>query len=245
MALMPYEAPERGVESNPTALAGPVAHPILHRWRQVNASKAGLYAEEPDDSDPYTALATRERMIREDLGHDTAVLCSETLAGCVAYLESVLTDLARDPMQALVLDDLIDTARRLRARLDADLRNQHGPERGAPCPECGEANLVKRYDESDHTGASDTWRCPACRQWWSDADYRLRVADAYVATADRLTLPDMEVRTGIPGRTLRHWVLTGQVESCGRRQSDGKRLYRVADIETRRGRVSVATEVGK
>ena len=199
MALMPYEAPERGVESSPTALAGPVAHPILHRWRQVNAHKAGLYAEEPDDTDPYTALATRERMIREDLGHDRAVLCSETLAGTVAYLESVLTDLARDPMQALVLDDLIDTARRLRARLDADLRNQHGPERGAPCPECvqagaGSPRLIRKYGHwcerpdctREHTtdDSRDTWVCPYdTEHWWTHAAYTNYVEERATLTS--------------------------------------------------------------
>ena len=237
MALMPVEAVQRGTTTNPAAdLAGPVANPIRHRWRQIDADAAGRYAEEPDDDDPYVALTRRERFIREELGHDTDTLCSPDLARCVAYLTWALPDLARREDLALLLADLADVARHLRAHLDAVLHDQQGGERGAPCPECEPPapRLHKRWATWDPTGDHDEWVCPRDPEhWWRERDYRLRVGAEYRASAGVLTAGDIELEYGVRQGTLRKWAHEGKVAKLGL-DGTGRQLYDVAPLKALR-----------
>jgi hypothetical protein len=66
---------------------------------------------------------------------------------------------------------------------------------------------VKRHDEGDRTGASDTWVCPDDPDhWWKEADYRLRVAGDYLAHAEQLTADLIQIQYGIPAGTIRRWA---------------------------------------
>lgn len=245
MALMPTEAEHAGIDSAAATLAGPVANRVLASWRLINASRAGLDVEELDESDPYTALSLRERMIREDLGHDLDTLVSPTLAGVIDYLDRVLPVLARDSGQVLVVADLLATAARVRGRAESARHNDRKPEVGVECPACPSteekpAPRLRRqwahwcadpYCEREHdtTGARDNWQCPADKtHWWSEADYRLWVSGDYLANADRLTATDMATAHGIPAGSVTAWASRGLVRKRGT-DARGRMLYDVGD----------------
>jgi len=185
LALMPDEAIERGINSEPANLAGPHADYVTAQWRLVNAARNGEQVEELDLRDPYTCLTMHERTIREDLGHDSLVLVSPNVAATVAYLDWVLTDLAHLEDQADALAALRDDAAKLRNHVEAALRDSRTPDRGIPCPTCTEAHksaprLSRRYGHwcarPDCTrphyidDRGDTWRCTVGHEW-SHAEY--------------------------------------------------------------------------
>ena len=151
LAVMPAEAEQRGVNSEPANLAGPHADYVTAQWRLVNADRAGITVEELDLRDPYTCLTLHERTIREDLGHDEMTLVSETVAGAVSYLSWVLTDLARDAERTPLLTALQADARVLVDHMEAALRDGRAPERGIPCPECI-VDLGRKRDELQGAG---------------------------------------------------------------------------------------------
>lgn len=234
-AMMLDVAIDDGLESAAANLAGPVANPVLHRWRLINARRQGVDVEEPDDRDPYTALATRERMIREELGHDETTLCSETLSGSVDYLRWVLDDLAGDAEHLPLLLDLRETADGVLAHLEAVAHDSRQPERGALCPACPEPvtdddpappRLVRRWAhwcdredctrEHDTSGARDTWVCPRNRDhWWTEAEYRMWVSEDFLTYAVRLTAKQIETQYDIKPATLRKRVERGQIKRAG------------------------------
>lgn len=186
LAVMPAEAQEQGLNSEAANLAGPHADYVRSQWRLVNADRAGQTVEELDLLDPYTCLTMHERFIREDLGHDEITLVSPTVAQAASYLEWVLTDLARDPERGHHLTSLMSNGNALVDHLEAARRNSHAPERGAPCPECVEAEkdpprLLRTYGHwcwregctKDHylDDSGDTWRCPECGASWTHEQY--------------------------------------------------------------------------
>lgn len=208
MALMPAEVEEAGNLRTAAAgyVPGATAHPGAWRARRLYNVKTGGYVEDHDELDPWQMLGLRERMIREDLGHDHR-LVSNTLAETCGYIAWVLTDLARDEEQTVVIAELMSETARLADHLESVLHDSRKPERGAPCrscperfdPETGESKGrprlhlkpghwcesegCTREHHADDTG--DLWVCPADRDhWWTAADYRRWVyADAREAAS--------------------------------------------------------------
>lgn len=174
LALMPAEAVEQGINSEPANLAGPHADYVSAQWRLVNADRAGQSVEELDMLDPYTCLTMHERTIREALGHDQETLVSATISASAGYLAWVLTDLARDEDQAAWLQPLLADTGALLRHVESARRDDKTPERGAPCPECvsvgvAAERLVRVYGHwcwrdgctKDHylDDSGDVWRC--------------------------------------------------------------------------------------
>lgn len=191
LALMPDEATEQGIHSEPANLAGPHADYVRAQWRLINADRNGESVEELDMRDPYTCLTMHEREIREALGHDEHTLVSSTIAGAAGYLDWVLTDLARDEERQYLLGSLLGDAARLRGHVEAALRDSRTPERGIPCPDCVKAGkdaqrLVRHYahwcerpdcareHRADDSG--DTWRCDDGHTW-SHEQYEQRLTE--------------------------------------------------------------------
>jgi len=196
LALMPEEAEERGINSEPANLAGPHADYVTATWRLINARRNGVEVEELDENDPYTCLTKHERGLREWFGHDDVVLVSATVSKAADYLAWVLTDLARDETMAPVLPDLLADTARLRDHIESEARTRPVQTRGAPCPRCAEEGkapqrLVRHLGHwcmkpgctqthyLDDTG--DTWVCPVDREHtWTQKDY-----SAYVETRQK------------------------------------------------------------
>jgi hypothetical protein len=246
LALMSDEATEQGVNSEAANLAGPHASPPELKRRLIWQRSAGIEVEELDPNDPVTVLAVREQCIREDLGHDELVLCSPTVAQSAAYLEWVLTDLARDETQVVILSDLMAETARLVAHLDAVRHDQQGTEAGAPCPNCP-VPAPKLRRQWGRQAKDDRWVCPADRgHAWDDVSYRKWVRDDYVSTADTLNMTDMAERTTVAPGTLRRWASkpTGapDLKPCGR-DSSGRKVYRVADVEALQERTDSSRRV--
>lgn len=261
-ALMLGEAIVRGINSEAANLAGPAADPAVWSARQVIKrrhitehlpAEAWEYAtrvliEDDDDWHPLLVLGRWEMMLREDWGPETDTRL--TVSSAADYLERNLPRLANDPAQDFPL--FATEIRACRTHLEAVLHDSRQPEKGAPCPTCtteqqrGPA-LVKRYDDDDATGASDTWLCKRCDSWWSEADYRLRVGARYLQHADRLTADQMAERLRVPPGTIRSWAsptramrdgtmveLPPKLPVAGRSES-GQKLYSVKRAEELRG----------
>lgn len=233
-ALMLPEAIQRGVNSEAAVLAGPAADPEAWSWRKVAARQGAAWhvslLEDDDEQHPLTVTGVWEMMIRADYGPDTDTRL--TVSSAVAYLDRMLHRIANDPQQDF--PQMARELRKCRTHLEAVLHDSHAPETGAPCPACNTGQpLMKRYEDDDPTGASDRWTCRDCGSWWSEADYRLRVAARYLEHATALTASQIETEYRVPQGTLRRWVVEGNVKRAGRDES-GRQLYRVSDVRDMR-----------
>lgn len=165
-----------------------------------------------------------------------------------------------EPFEAFLRD-----MRQLRGYLEEILSDSRRPDMGVPCPKCVEQlegsdakapRLVKRHDDSDRTGASDTWQCPdyPSEHWWKEADYRLRVGADYLAYAPRLTADLIHTQYGIPAGTIRWWanpprrLVDGEwveqpplIRPVGRTPT-GVHLYDVAEVLSLRERTAPPQE---
>lgn len=233
------EAIDKGVDSEAANLAGPAADPWAMQYRALSAMAGRIPPLEDDDSrHPLTVLGWWDEALRED--YDQHTLTRLTVARAVEYLNGQLDRFAQDEEQDFPLFVREITA--CRSRLEAVLHDQRGPETGAPCHLCPEPQPALRLkrDDRDTSGASDRWTCPTTQAHaWSDAEYRLRVGDDYLAHADRLTASQLERKYRIKPGTLRQWVARKQVAQRGRDDS-GRILYDVAQALAMRDKASIA-----
>jgi hypothetical protein len=87
------------------------------------------------------------------------------------------------------------------------------------------AHLVKSYGTAEE---DDRWTCPRCRQWWTEEDYRAKIAGLYLGVATALTASDMRKAHRVPEGSTRGWSAKGHVRKRGR-DEQGRTLYDVAD----------------
>lgn len=196
-ALMPTEALNRGVESEPANLAGPAGDPLVLTWRRIDHARVsgGPIGDGTEAVDPTEVLGTWQAMLSEDYDHELPDRI--TLSTAAAYLDRNLPRIANDDRQDFPL--MAREIRKCRGHLESVLRNSSTPERGAPCPACHERGvekpprLARKYGhwcedrdcERVHHGddTDDVWQCPRDRgHEWSEHDYRLRVADWHEET---------------------------------------------------------------
>jgi hypothetical protein len=267
-ALMLYAAIEASDEDSEEAmLAGPAADPEARRHRYRSAldgriptlDAAGDRLGEDDNQHPVNVLGWWVLAFREDYGQPTGMVL--TLSSSVSYLKTMLDKIAQDPEQ-----DWPAFAREIFAcqrHLEVVMSTARFTERGVLCPDClGEGKaaprrLEKHYVWSDLSGASDYWACPDKPKdhRWTEATYRLRVADDHLEHATSLTAADMSVRLGVPLGTIQRWAgrrfmgtdddgegiyAEPKLKASGR-SHDGRRLYsvqdatRLAEARARRG----------
>lgn len=132
--LLPVAAEGDGIDSEAANLAGPATDSEAWSWRRIATATATgeLIGDGEDEHHPLTVLGTWEFMIREDYDHHTGR--PATVAGTAGYLDRMLHRIAHDDRQDFPL--LARELRKCRQHLEATLRNDDRPERGAPCPEC-------------------------------------------------------------------------------------------------------------
>ena len=234
------EATIRGIASEAAMLAGPAAEPDVWHRRHRLVTAAAVTAENErtpayrawvawledcrDERHPLWVLGTWDRLVREHLGHDPKDDERLTIADAAAYVDEQLTRLAHD--EAFAFDELARELRQCRGHLEDVLHDGVREERGAPCPACGRAELVKDY--GDHE-ADDRWCCPKCKQWWSDRDYRAKVSGIYVGVAPALTASQIHLTYRVNESTVRKWAERGKVRRHGR-DEQGRMRYDVADV---------------
>lgn len=259
-ALMPREAEAKGVNSEAAYLAGPAADPTTWTARKVYTARTldvPLSTLEDDDPwHPYSVLGRWQMMLEEDYG--LHALHKITIAGAAGFLDRMLYRVANDPEQDFAL--FAREVRECRAHLEGVVHDSRIPDLGAPCPECEAPakRLRKEWahwcaDEDcrkpvhDPTGKEDRWVCQTDPEhWWSEADYRLRVADVYEENLDQaltLTATQMLDVHGVDPVLLRKWAERGQVVKRGR-DEQGRQRYDVASTLRMRDRASVVTEAG-
>lgn len=234
------EALVKGANSTAAMLVGPVAD--VDRWMRrhrlvVNAAVAGQ--EKPltawtednrDEQHPLWVLGTWDMQVTEHLEHERTQRVTITRAA--DYLRANLTELADDGDFALAFSELRRDVLACQVYLEEVLHDGEREETGAPCPECGKADLVRKWGDTD---ADDRWTCPRCKQWWSHEDYQQRVSDDYRAHAHALTAKDVAAQYRVTAGTLRKWAERGKVRKRGRDDS-GRMLYDVSDVLTCRDR---------
>lgn len=252
-ARMLAEAMRRSVNSDAAMLAGPAADYETWQRRRRLIVDAAVFADEGsdehrrlvalaedcrDEKHPLWVLGTWDFLVREHLDQPTDERV--TVAKSAAYLDGHLTRLAHD--EGFDFAELSRDLRGCRGYLEDVLSEGEREERGAPCPTCGRSALVKHYGDTE---ADDRWTCPRCGQWWTERDYRAKVAGTYVAVADALTASQIAATYRVPEGSVRSWAVLRPGEERPRvrkrgRDQHGIQLYDVADVLAMRDRRDTA-----
>lgn len=257
-AALPEEVVAAGVESDAMNLIGPAALPehvdFRRGWCEIVYDRDNRPGRPRAEQHPYLVLGRWDLALRETYGPPTDL--SITVSRAASYLDGLLA--GHFPHG----DEFEEFARDLaacRSHLEAVIHDSRTPEVGRPCPRCAEVaengkgpKLRKRYasgdDEKTKGGEHDTWHCPADPEhWWSERDYRDRVAADYVEHADELPARELAERVNVPLSTLRKWAARSWDSEARewreplivsrRKSADGRKLYRVEDVTrlTQRG----------
>ena len=192
----------------------------------VGANYGGMgsdYGSAGDPQPPLATLASWEDDWRDVFDHGAAG--KATIRGAKAYLDIHLSHAAQHHP---AFDEFAGDIRRTRGALEDVLHDGKREETGAPCPLCGKGALVKSYGASE---SDDRWQCRnrECRTWWTDADYRSKVAATYELHAAILTASAIARVYRIAEGTVRVWANRGKVRKRGQDQG-GRQLYDVADV---------------
>jgi len=267
-ALVGDEAEYAGLDSEAANLAGPAASPDQVAGRKAHGLE-WLVAEHladckvPDcpgcrpDLHPYRVLGDWDLALREQYGPQTDLFVT------VGRARDYLTTLLAGPFpHGDEFEGFASSIAACRAHLEAVLHDSRAPERGRPCPRCVEAGeegkgprLRKRYARHPKLkgkrcptpgvcetckGTNDTWHCPDIPEhWWSERDYRDRVASDFVDHATHLAAPDLAERVGVSLSTVRKWTARKWDKgerawipprlASHRRGADGRKVYPVKD----------------
>lgn len=196
-------------------MLGPVASPEAWAHRVDSLERVSSYpdlAHEGDREPPLQLLLFWSEQWRAEREQTTDL--APTVATEAGFIRQCL-EWAWD--NELHWDDFAADIRQARTRLEGLLRAGTRPERTAvSCIDldCGRApRLVKVYGER---AADDRYRCPACRRWYDETDYRIALgaelsadgAARWVPLADAVSLLER------PEQTLRRWVHEGRVPVC-------------------------------
>lgn len=253
-----------GIDTDAAYLAGPSADPFAFRRRRMQQLAAGVSPDKIDEEDyhhPLAVLGRWEVLLREHY-HQPPTRRVPMVAGvqfhrwtniaaAADYVFDKLSTVAQDP--DFDWSEMAQEIRSCRSHLEHILNTAKVIETGAPCPSCAKAPaLVRQYAhwceretcerEHDVTGASDRWRCPTCKESWTEAKYRLWVADDFLDNSPSLTATELFMVYGIPESTIRRWCAKTTVKrrgvsierppklrSCGK-SADGRRVYSVQQV---------------
>lgn len=228
------EAMHRGVNSEAAMLAGPAASAETFSNRNISARAgripATILIDNLDEMHPLWVLGTWDMLVSEHLGRVTRIRV--TIQRAADYLRGQLTTLAQD--EDFAFEELAREIRQCRGHLEDVLRDGERDEKGAPCPMCGNAALVKQYGTQD---ADDRWCCPKrdCSASYTEDAYRNKVEGTYVHVADRLTASQIHQAYRVPPGTVMKWAQRDQVRRRGKDES-GRQLYDVSDVKAMRDR---------
>jgi len=241
-------------DSETVMLDGPAAHP--EAWYHVADSvRAGRIRGDVDanrhEDHPLWVLGWWEIAWRDHLNHDSTDRISVFAAA--QYLDDHLTDMANrlePPFEQFAAD-----LRRCRAHLE-DVLHDRDP-KPKDCPKCG-GPLVMDYDAAtvkpstaeastyaegnEDLKYEDKWQCRsrACREWWTDKDYKRVFAATYELHATKLTASAIARVHRVPESTVRTWAMRGEVRKRGT-DTAGRMLYDVDDVKAMRDHEEAAS----
>jgi hypothetical protein len=248
------EAAEGGVDSEALYLVGPAAAP--EQWSEKRRRLGATFdargwcdyprpegLAEDDPHHPYSVLARWDQALREQYGPITDLFVTVTSA--IDYLLGLL---AGPFPHGDEFEDFVKEIGACRSHMETVIHDSRTPELGRPCPRCVEANgkgprLRKRYasgdDERTRRGDHDTWHCSdVAEHWWTEHEYRDKVAVDYLEHASELPATELAQRIGVSLSTIRKWTARAWDESAGewaaprlvsrRKGADGRKVYSVA-----------------
>lgn len=233
---LPAEVVHRGIDSEAMNLLGPVADPesVGHVSASVRVGRLPEDWLEVADNElhPLIALGTWAEAYIEAFEHDEPARI--TVDGAASYLERNLGYMAAEV--DVPFEDFARDVRASRTHVERVLHDGEQVETGAPCMDCrrpllrvyagGELPWTYR-DGARPRAATDCWACAKCREWRSDNDYRLNVANLHRDNAEWLTAAEVEMVCGVRPGALRKRVERGEVES---RRDSGRVVYQVEQI---------------
>lgn len=239
VAALPAEVRVKGIDSEAMNLLGPTADPeaLGHMRASINVGRipADWLEVADDERHPLLVLGSWMEAYIEAFNHVDPERI--TVASAASYLNRNLTYIGAEA--DVPFEDFARDVAGCRSHMERVLHDGEQVETGAPCMTC-EKPLLRVYengalpwfhkDDSRPIADRDGWACRRCREFRSEKDYRLNVADLHRSSAEWLSAPDMIERTGISRGSLTGWASLGKVK---RRTSGGRVVYRVADVEAR------------
>lgn len=262
---MPEEAIFAGIDSEAFVLAGAAAAPeqfAARREWNTEVTEAQDWRrgfcdfprdfEADDRHHPYLVLGRWDNQLRPIYGPNTDLFV--TVTSSANFLRGLL---AGPFPHTPEFEACAREVAKCRAHLEGVAHDSRTPEQGRHCPRCVEHHgkgprLRKRYavgtSPAAKVGDLDTWHCPdEPEHWWSERDYRDRVATDYLQHADELAAAELAERVGVALSTLRKWTARTWNEEAGewtparlvsrRKGPDGRKVYPVAKaLELAHGR---------
>lgn len=238
-ATLPAEVEHRGIDSEAMNLLGPAADPesIGHMRASVAVGRvpADWLEVADDDRHPLLVLGTWQQAYAEAFEHVDPVRI--TINGAASYLDRNLAYIGAEA--DVPFEDFARQIADCRSHIERVLHDGEQVETGAPCMNCekplrrvfGGSPLPWSYrDGSSPLAGEDGWACARCKEWRSEQDYRLNVAELHIGNAEWLAAPDMIERTKVSRGSLTGWASQGHV---AKRLQGGRVVYRVADVEAR------------
>ncbi len=183
-------------------------------------------------------LAARVVIVGEDFHFGHQRRNRVTVPSAAAYLNANLTDLARH--EDFGFDELAREVADCLAHVEQVLLVAEHTQRGAPCPRCRAAGVVKarqmeRTYKPGATDSDDDWTCPTCDQTMTLDEYGREVYLDYLANADRLTATQMQAQYRVPASTVRRWANDDPPKVHKRGfNAERQQLYDVADVKAAR-----------
>lgn len=232
---LPEEVEHRGVEGEAMMLLGPAADPEARGHLEASILAGRVSEDYLDAADgelhPLFVTGTWDAIWRDALEHDEP---DErlTLTGAVDYLDRQMSYMGG--YEHVPFEDFARDLRDCRTHLERVLHDGEQVDTGAPCLKCN----VRQVREWGKLAMADGWRCPKCKTFSTEGQYRLAVAEEHMARAEWLTAADcaawlldeadaVEGILAVTAGTIRSWATKGKV---GKRRDSGRTVYRREDV---------------
>lgn len=232
---LPEEVEHRGINGEAMVLLGPAADPEARGHLEASIAAGRVPADYLDVADgeqhPLFVLGTWDMTWRDALEHDEPTE-RLTIATATDYLDRQMTYMAG--YEHAPFEDFARDLRRCRSHIESVLHDGEQRDTGAPCLTCD----VPQVREWGKLAAADGWRCPKCKTFSDEAQYRLAVKAEHMAQAEWLTAADcaewlieeadaMDDVQAVTAGTIRSWATKNRVR---KRRDAGRTVYLRADV---------------
>jgi len=232
---LPAEVAHRGIEGEAMMLLGPAADPEARGHLEASILAGRVPEDYLDAADgemhPLFVTGTWDAVWRDALEHDEPTE-RLTVASAVDYLDRQMSYMAG--FEHVPFEDFSRELRACRTHLERVLHDGEQVDTGAPCLTCG----VRQVREWGKLAAADGWRCPKCRTFSTEDQYRLAVANQHLAAAEWLTAIDCAAWLAsddeavmdavvVTAGTIRSWATKGRIK---KRRDSGRTVYLRADV---------------